>query len=195
MKKKELVCVAMFCMLTMVSFGQEKEKQFGFELSSGLSVATNTLNGTELKPGFGFEGIFHYRFMPHLGVYGGWGWNRFGADNSNGSSAVCFEETGYVLGLQFKHPIGTLPLAYYLRGGVLYNHIETENNVGDIIHDTKHGFGFQFAGGVDINLGSNWSLTPGLKFNSLMKDIDVDGTTNQFHLNYLSLRIGILKKF
>lgn len=195
MKAKRFVFLAILGLLTMGSFAQEKERRFGFELSSGVSIATSKLSDAKLQPGFGLEGIFHYRFMPHTGIYGGWGWNRFGSDNSFAGSDVCFEETGYALGLQFKHPVGASALSYYLRGGGLYNHIETENAEGDVIHDTKHGWGFQLAGGIDINLGKNWSLTPGIKFNSLSRETKFEGVSKQMNLNHLSVRAGILKKF
>ena len=174
---------------------QEKEKRLGFELSTGASVATKKLGESTLNPGVGFEGIFHYRFMPHTGVYGGWGWNRFGADESFEGTDVCFEETGYVFGLQFKHPIGESKTLYYLRAGGLYNHIEIENADGDITHDSGHGLGWQVAGGIDFDLGKNWSLTPGVKFNSLNRDVENEGVNVPLDLNYLQLRLGILKKF
>jgi opacity protein-like surface antigen len=194
MKTKGLV-VTMLVLLTMSSFAQKTEKRFGFELNSGASLATKKIDDASLKPGFGFEGTFHYRFMPHIGVYAGWGWNRFGAEASYAGNDVCFEETGYVFGLNFNHPIGTSKLAYYLRAGALYNHIETENSDGDIIHDTGHGFGYQLAGGIDINLGKNWSLTPGLKFNSLSRDTDYEETNKTLDYQYISARIGIMKRF
>jgi len=194
MKIKELA-LTMLVLLSVSSFAQESEKRFGFELNSGLSVATKKIDGASLKAGFGFEGTLHYRFMPHLGVYAGWGWNRFGADNSFACDDVCFEETGYVFGLNFQHPIGTSKLAYYFRAGALYNHIETENSDGDIVHDSHHGFGYQLAGGIDVNLGKNWSLTPGLKFNSLSRDTDYEGVSKQFDYQYISVRIGVAKKF
>ncbi len=195
MKTKGLLFLVIFGVISIGSFAQENEKRFGFELSSGVSVATSKLSDAKLQPGFGIEGIFHYRFMPHTGIYGGWGWNRFSADNSFAGKDVCFEETGYVFGLQFKHPVGTSALSYYLRGGGLYNHIETENADGDNINNTGHGLGYQIAGGIDINMGSNWSLTPGIKFNSLSRETDFEGTSKQMDLNYLSVRVGILKKF
>jgi len=195
MKTKGLVFLTIFGLFVMGSFAQENEKRFGFELSTGASVATSKLSGVKLNPGFGFEGILHYRFMPHLSVYGGWGWNRFGADESFTGDDVCFEETGYVFGLEFKHPIGELPLAYYLRGGALYNHIEVENSDGDIIMDSGHGLGWQLAGGIDVPLGKNWSLTPGIKFNSLNREVNDEGVTLPLDQNYISVRVGILKKF
>jgi hypothetical protein len=82
-----------------------------------------------------------------------------------------------VFGLQYKHAIGSTPLSYYLRAGGLYNHIEIENADGDIIGDTEHGLGWQFAAGIDYSLGKNWSITPGLKFNSLARDVEMNGTT------------------
>jgi len=159
-------------------------------LSSGASLATSKPSEAKLNPGFGFEVILNYRFLPDTGIYGGWGWNRFGADNSFAGNDVCFEETGYNLGLQFKHPIGESATSYYFRAGGLYNHIEIENADGDITHDSGHGLGWQLAGGVDINLGKNWSLTPGVKFNSLNRDVKNEGVNVPLDLNYLQFIIG-----
>lgn len=195
MKTKELMALILLTVLSVNSIAQESDKRFGFELSGGASFATQKLGGADLNTGLGFEGIFHYRFMPHLGVYAGWGWNKFAADKSAIGADLDFEETGYVVGLQFKHPIGSSPMSYYVRAGGLYNHIEVENDEGDIIHDTGHGFGWQLAGGIDIPLGKNWSLTPGVKFNALSRDLDEDGVSTALDLNYLSVRVGILKKF
>lgn len=195
MKTKVLILTIVLVILSLFSGAQEEEKRFGFELSSGVSIATQKLSGADLNPGFGFEGVFHYRFLPHTGVYGGWGWNRFGADNSFTGSDVCFEETGYVFGLQIKHPIGQSATSYYFRAGGLYNHIEIENADGDITHDSGHGLGWQLAVGLDFDLGKNWSLTPGLKFNSLSRNVNEEGVDVPLDLNYLSFRIGIFKKF
>ena len=194
MKTKTFVITALLLTFFLCINAQEKNNRFGFEASTGASVATQKLGGSTLNPGVGFEGIFHYRFLPHTGVYGGWGWNKFGADESFAGNDVSFEETGYVLGLQFKHPIGESATSYYFRAGGLYNHIELEND-GDVTHDSKHGFGWQLAGGFDFKLGKNWSLTPGIKFNSLNRDIENEGVNVPLDLNYLQLRVGILKKF
>jgi len=194
MKTKVLIAVAVLA-ITLSGYAQEKEKRFGFELSGGASFATHKLGGANLQIGFGGEGIFHYRFMPHAGVYAGWGYNAFTAENSFAGNEIDFEETGYVFGLQFKHPIGISAFSYYVRAGGLYNHIELENTDGEIIGDTDHGMGWQAAGGVDIPLGRNWSLTPGVKFNSLSGDVNLEGTTTQLDLNYIQVRVGILKKF
>ena len=196
MKTKAIILSSFLFLLTVIQVkAQEKTKRFGFEFSTGASFATSEPNNVRLNPGFGFEGIFHVRVMEHAGIYGGWGWNRFGSDESFAGDDACFEETGYVFGLQFKHPVGTMPLSYYLRAGGLYNHIEVENSEGNIIYDSGHGMGLQLAGGLDFQLGSNWSFTPGLKFNLLPSEIDMEGVTKELDINYLSVRVGILKRF
>jgi opacity protein-like surface antigen len=194
MKTKGFALI-MLVLVSMGCFAQEPEKRFGFELNTGASMATKKIGDAETNLGFGFEGTFQYRVVSNFGVYAGWGWNRFGAESSFAGDDVCFEETGYVFGLSYVKPIGSKNLSYYVKAGALYNHVETENSNGDIINDTGHGLGFQLAGGININLGSNWSLTPGLKFNTLSRDTDFEGTSRQLDYQYISARIGILKKF
>jgi opacity protein-like surface antigen len=195
MKTKVFAILGLMILLTSGAFAQSSEKRFGFELNSGVSLPVSELDNAKLNTGFGFEGILHYRFMPHLGAYAGWGWNRLSADHSFAGEDVDFEETGYVVGLQFMHPIGNSPFSYYVRGGGLYNHIETENATGEIINDTGHGFGFQLGGGVSYNFGNNWSFAPGIKFSSLRPDADFEGVSRSLDYQYISLRIGIVKQF
>lgn len=190
MKKQALAIIALATMVSISTIAQDNSGRFGIELTGGASFATQELAGNNLNTGFGFEGLLHYRVLPHAGLYAGWGWNRFAADSN-----FDYEETGYIMGLQFKHPIGSSPVAYYLRAGALYNHIEVENENGDIIGDTGHGWGWQAAAGVDIPLGSGWSLAPGVKFNSLSRDLEEDGVKTELNLNYFSARLGIVKMF
>ncbi len=194
MKTKGLLILATITLLSLSSFGQEKENRFGIELNGGASFATRELGGADLNTGVGFETVFHYRFMNHLGAYAGWGWNKFSTDDTFAGNSVDFEETGYVFGLQFMHPISTSSLSYYARLGGLYNHIEIEEG-DDIIEDTGHGLGFQIAAGINIPLGSNWNLNPGLKFNAISGDIDNNGNTTDLDLNYIMIRVGIVKNF
>tara|TARA_R110002050_G_scaffold151855_2_gene279101 strand:+ start:30879 stop:31502 length:624 start_codon:yes stop_codon:yes gene_type:complete len=195
MKTKAFLCIIFVVLISVTTFAQENEKRFGFEFSSGASVATQKLAGTSLNTGYGFEAIFHYRILPHTGVYAGWGLNSFSADESFAGNDVCFEETGYVFGLQYKRPFGDSSLQYYLRAGGLFNHVETENTGGDIINDTGHGLGWQLAAGIDVKLGNNWSLTPGLKFNALSRDSEFDEVSRTLDYNYISLRVGVVKLF
>ncbi len=195
MKTRVLSLFVMFASLNCLA--QEKESRWGFELDGGASLALKKPADAQMKVGFGFEGTLHYRFYEHLGVYAGWGWNRFSSENSFAGRNCDFEETGYVFGLQFKHTMGNSPISYYVRAGGLWNHIEIENSEGKIIKDTGHGLGCQFAAGVFIPIGKSWSINTGLKFNSLnRKNIEFsDHVKRTLDLKYLSLRVGIIKMF
>ncbi|MGQ1891043.1 outer membrane beta-barrel protein [Thermophagus sp. OGC60D27] len=194
-KVKVFTIVGMVMLLTSGIIAQNSEKKFGFEINGGASIATKELSNTRLNAGGGFEFLLHYRFVPHLGAYAGWGWNKLPADNSFAGDDICFEETGYIFGFQLMHPIGNSPFSYYARVGGLYNHIETENAEGDIINDTGHGLGFQLASGVNYYLGKNWNLTGGVKFNSLSRDADFEGISKNLDYQYVSIRIGFVKQF
>ena len=194
MKTKALIALALATIISVTVFAQEKERRFAFELSGGPSMATREF-ADGLRVGFGFDGTFHYRFMPHTGIYGGWGENWFSTETSFSEANMDFEETGYVLGLQFKHPLEGSSSSYFLRAGALYNHIEVENENGDITGDTGHGPGLQLAAGIDIRLGSTWSLTPVVKYNALSRTLNSEGGTLDIRYNYLTVRIGILKMF
>jgi opacity protein-like surface antigen len=195
MKTKALAIFSMIILLSLASYAQNSSKKLGIELNGGASFPLSELSHTKLNPGVGFEAIFHYRFIPHLGVYTGWGWNKLSADKSFSGDDVCFEETGYILGLQFIHPISNSSFSYYVRGGGVYKHIETENAEGDIINDTGHGLGFQAAGGIAYDFGKNWSLTTGARYNMLNRDADFEGVNRKLNYQYISVNLGIVKMF
>jgi opacity protein-like surface antigen len=195
MQKRVLLLV--FICASLGCFAQEKESKFGIELGGGTSVALRKLDDAKLRVGGGFEGTLHYTFYKHLGAYAGWGWNRFASENSFAGTNCDFEETGYAFGLQFKHPIGNSPVSYYVRAGGLWNHIEIENSDGDMVKDSKHGFGYQLAGGIYIPFATHWSFNTGLKFNSLnRKNIEFsENVKRNLDLKYLSLRVSIILNF
>jgi hypothetical protein len=194
MRTKGLMMLA-FLLIFAKSYSQDDKSRFGFELNSGVSLATSELGHFKLKPGIGFEGMFHYNFAANWGVYVGWGWNKLTSKDKLNDYKPDFEETGYVFGLQFKHPIGELPLKYYIRTGGLYNHIEVEDSNGNIVEDTGHGLGWQIAGGLEINLSPRCSLVPGFRYNSLSRTSKHPEIMDDMKLKYISLRVGIIKMF
>ena len=130
------------------AFSMQAQNRASFELRGHASFPTEDFNNTELQNGMGFEGMFDYRFLPHLSVYAGWGWNQFTTDAAVNELDV--EETGYLFGLQFNHPIGDGWLSYYVRAGGTYNHLEIEDTSGDILDDSGHGLGYRIGLGFDI---------------------------------------------
>ena len=171
------------------------QDRFGVELSLDGSTATQDVGDATLNPGLGFEANLTYRFMPHLSAYAGWGWQRFGSDGSFAGAEMDFEETGYRFGLQFMHPLGSTPIDYFVRAGGIYNHIELENSGGDITADSGHGLGWQAGAGIAVPIGAKWRFMPGLRYQSLSRDIEVGTVTTDVDLNYVALEIGFHRAF
>ena len=195
MKTKVLAVIFFVAVMFATALAQEGEKRFGIELNGEVAFVSSDLAGSSLSAGLGFETIFQYRFMKFTSVYGGWGWNHFNANESFAGPDMDFEQTGYILGLQFKRSIKDSPISYFVRTGLLYSHIEIENNSGDILNDTGHGVGFQVVAGIEVSMGKNWNLAPGIKFNSLSGETELEGVKYQLDHRFVSTRIGIIKRF
>jgi opacity protein-like surface antigen len=191
MKKSVLFFILMLGILSHL-FSQHR---FTFELKGGASFATEDLADANLNTGSGFEGILEYRLVDQLNIYGGWGWNRFSAAESFAGPESDFEETGYIFGLKYALPFGQSPVALYLKLGGIYNHIEIENKAGTIIADSGHGLGWQIGTGLEINLSDSWQLRPGVKLQSLSREVTLSETTTELDLNYLWAGLGIAWSF
>ena len=195
MKTKVFLTLVLIILTSTATMAQEKENRFEIELNGDVVFISTELSGASLNAGLGFETILQYRFRPFTSIYGGWGWNHSNAEESFAGTDVDFEETGYIFGLQYKHQFVESPVSYFVRGGVLYNHIETENSNGYIINDSGHGFGYQLVGGIEVSIANNWSLVSGLKFSSLSREIEFEGENYQLDHCYVSVRLGIIKSF
>ena len=203
---KQIVSISTLAIALLILFNGPLAAQFNtempanrwdVELTGGVSMATYKLGGADLNTGGGFEAAFHYRITPNIGAYAGWGWNKFSADRSFAGDDMDFEETGYVFGMQYIRPFGNSNFSGYLRLGGLYNHIELENADGDITDDTGHGLGWQLAGGIEIPVGQQWKIIPGVKFNALSRELNSDEPygKQQLDLNYITFRTGIVRSF
>lgn len=195
MKRSILVVVALLAFFALYQTEVQAQNRWGAEFRSGVDFATKNIADADLKTGFGFEGSIAYRLMPHLAAYAGWSWNHFGVDQSFAGVDASFEETGYTFGLQFIHPIGDLDINYLVRLGGTYNHIEIENDNGDIIIDSGHGLGWQAEAGLVITLSENFSLLPSVRYRSLSRDIDINNINTSVELNYFSVGVGISWSF
>jgi hypothetical protein len=195
-KNSSIVAFIIGATLMMSSLNSDAQSKWSFSLRPGINFATKKLGDTELKTGFGVEGAFAYRFMPHLGAYAGWSWNKFAASQSAAGANMDFEETGYSFGLQFIHPFSEKSrINYMVKGGGTYNHIETENSEGKIINDTGHGLGWQLGVGAAIPVGKKINLVPEIRYRSLSRDIKIDNTTTAIDLNYVSVGVGFSFSF
>lgn len=168
---------------------------WSLEFRPGIDYATKDIADADLGMGFGLEGIVAYHFMPHLAAYAGWSYNNFAVDQSFAGPDASFEETGYSFGFQFIHPIGESTLSYLVRIGGTYNHIEIENNDGDIIIDSGHGLGWQAEAGLMIPLSDKFSLLPSVRYRSLSREIEIESIITSVDLNYLSVGVGLSWSF
>lgn len=166
------------------------QNRWSVEFRPAANFFTRDPVNTDPKTGYGIDGTVAYQFIPHLEVYAGWVWNKFSADQSFAGTNVDFEETGYTFGLQLVRPL-TSKINYLIRGGGIYNHIEVENNSGDIIADSGHGLGWQIESGLSLVSDKRWSLTPSLRYRSLSRDVTIEDDTYEINLNYISAGIGL----
>lgn len=181
--------------LFLIAQTANAQNRLSWEIRTGVDFATQELGNADLNTGFGFDGIISYRFMPHTSLFGGWGWHRFTSESSFAGSDVDFEETGYTFGLEFMHPLGTSQLDYYLRAGGIYNHIEAEDNDGDITSDTGHGLGWQAEAGLAFDIGNRWLLKPGVRYRSLSRDFDIGSNSFETDLTTFNIAVGISRTF
>ena len=192
--KKLLFTIVALTLLTVFNQSIAQDK-WSLELRPGVNYATQDIADANLELGFGTELTIAYRFMPHLAAYAGWSYNNFAVDQSFAGTDASFEETGYTFGLQFIHPIGESGLSYLVRAGGTYNHIEIENNDGDIIIDSGHGLGWQAEAGLVIPLSERFSLLPSVSYRSLNRDIKIENVSTSVDLNYLSVGVGLSWSF
>jgi hypothetical protein len=192
--KKLLLTTAVLTMFVLFNQSIAQDK-WSLELRPGVDYATKDIADADLELGFGAELSIAYRFMPHLAAYAGWSYNNFAVDQSFAGSDASFEETGYTFGLQFIHPIGESNISYLVRAGGTYNHIEIENNDGDITIDSGHGLGWQAEAGLVIPLSEKFSLLPSLRYRSLSRDIDIENVSTPVQLNYFSVGVGLSWSF
>ncbi|MCF7885751.1 MAG: porin family protein [Candidatus Marinimicrobia bacterium] len=171
------------------------QNPWSLEIRGGLHNATQELGDADIGTGLGFEATITYSFMPNLGAYTGWGWNNFNADQSFKGSDIDFEETGYTFGLQYMNSCQSLNFDYLIRAGGIYNHIEVENNEGDIVDDSGHGLGWQAGAGLMIPFVKNWTIIPSVRYRALSSELE-DGNENiDVDLTYISGGIGFSWSF
>ena len=166
------------------------QSRWSVEAIGGAAFATQKFSGAELGTGLGLEVNARYRVLPHLAVYGGWDWHHFPSDQPLAGGDMDVEDTGYAFGLRFEHPLSSRT-AYWVRLGGTANHIELEDAGGDILIDSGHGMGWEAGGGVTVPIGYRLTLTPGVRYRALSRDLAIGGVTAPVDLRYVTVGMGI----
>lgn len=189
---KFLISAVLVFFMAANTYSQER---FSAEFRPGISFPLNEMAGTKVNTGYGFELTLAYEVLPDVGIYAGWGWNKFNADNAFMTTRVDIEETGYTAGIQYIHRLYESSFSYLIRGGVVYNHLELEDNDGELIADSGQGIGWQAEAGISFDIGNSWEVRPTLRYRSLPGNIDVFNGQMSVDLRYISFGVGLAKKF
>lgn len=183
----------MFLFIWMPSGAQHR---VSVQVRPGATFATTRLGDANLKTGYGIEGSVAYRMVPGIAVYAGWGWNGFSAGESFAGKDMDFQETGYAVGIQLVHPFSAdLPFDYFLKAGLILRHIEVENPDAVVVADSGHGAGFQVEAGLSFPVGDQWNVIPGIKYESLTRELPIAGVHYKSDLNYLSAGVTVCYTF
>ena len=172
----------------------QAQSRFSVELRGGAAWPTADVGDATLETGGGFGFNAGFRLQPHLGVYAGWDWHRFVTDEPFSGGNYDIEDTGYVFGLQFRHPI-TSRVGGWLRGGGIYNHIELEDDAGSIIADSGHELGWEAGGGMLFPIGERFVLTPGVRYRTFSATLDAGDGDVPVDLSYIAAEIGLTYSF
>src|SRR5688500_2312216 len=166
------IIISTVALLELASAGMAQEQQrYGAEARGGAAFPTQDLGDASLYNGGGAGFTIHYRFMPHVLLYAGGDWFLLKTDEPFRGADYDVVNTGWAFGLQFQHPV-LKSIGYWLRAGGTYQHIELEDDDGDIISDSGHELGWEAGGGVHIPLGGGFALTPGVRYRMLAVDFE-----------------------
>jgi len=194
MKRSAVILIGVVAIIAFIApLKTMAQSRWGLDLRGSVAFPTQSFGEADLSTGFGVEPTLTYRFLPHLGVYAGWGWHQFNTDDMVVGNDMDVEETGYTFGLQFVHPIEGTSLSYFVRAGGIHNHIEVENDEGDIMADSGHGFGWQAEVGISVPMNDYWSLMPGVRYRALSRDLEIENVSTEVDLNYLSVGVSLAR--
>ena len=188
---KTVTSMSLGLLMVVLSVSMNAQGLFSVAFRPSSSVPLKDLGTMNLKKGGGFEATFSYQFIEGFTVYGGWGWNIF-LPEEDLAPFDHFEETGYRFGIQRIQPLSKKSkLNFLLSGGAVLNHIESENEEGDIIDDSGHGIGWEADLGMSIPLNERWQIVPGVRYHSLSREIETDGVAESVDLNYIAIGVAV----
>jgi opacity protein-like surface antigen len=194
--KTPTLLIAGLALLIAASPAEAQDRRFGVEVRGGAAFPIQDIGADELGRGVALEGTFSYRFTPMVGAYAGWGWAHFNPETSFAGADIDFEKTGYVFGLGFDLPLSeNAPVSGWLRVGGSVAHLELEDAEGDIVADSGHGLGFDAAAGLAFALGDRWTLTPGVRYSLLSRDLEIGTVTTEMELEYVAVDLGLAFSF
>lgn len=165
---------------------------FSFEVRGGLVFPTGDFGESEedvgeVTSGFTVGANATYHFMPLLGIYAGYTYNRFGVE---GLEDLDVNDHGFNAGLRLAIPTPLLPIDPYVKGGAVFNKLGfTYDGDDEDFIDSDNSLGFEVGAGVGIVLGPTLSFTPQVTYTRYEPKYDGEG--DSFTVQHLRADVGL----
>jgi opacity protein-like surface antigen len=161
---------------------------FSVELRAGAALPTGDF-GEGLNTGWTAGLTAQYNFTPMIGVYGGYSFTSFGADEEEvgEDEDVNINDRGFNAGLRASFAPMAAGLSPWIKGGLVYNELEFEVDGESLTSDSK--LGFEVGGGLAFPLGPRISITPGVTYTAYSfddEDLDLD-----LDVSHVKIDIGL----
>lgn len=174
------------------------QDRYQWEVRPGFAIPTENFFGNEdLDTGFGFNGSLAMMFTPNFGAYAALDVAGFNNLDSFAGSNVNVLESGYALGLQIQSPLNASGrFGFRARAGITYADIElTPDYERDELARSGHGRGWELGVAMVIALPNKWTITPGVRYRELARNLNYVGTTRSVRLEYVSVGVGFSRSF
>ncbi len=194
MRTANVLCLSA-CLLLLSAGQAAAQGRWTIEVRGGVNFPVEEFLELDLERGFGFEGTIGFDIVPGLGLYGGWDWQRRELEVFPFvQGTVDVEDTGYVFGIRYMPPAG--PVSPWLRAGGIYNHVELEDQAGDIFADSDHTLGFEVGAGLQFRVGESFALTPGVRYRRFEPDVRGGPLPERsVTMSYFTAEVGIAVRF
>jgi hypothetical protein len=176
----------------------QAQPRWTLDARASAAIPTADVEGHDLGTGFGGRATLGYRILARTGAYVDWDWHAFAPDQSFAGGSVGFEESGFTLGIGLRHPIRAGDVdgpAVAVRAGGTYNHVELEDSRGREIADSGYGVGWEAGAGLDFGISERVRLTPGLRYRSFSRPVQIESTRTEVGLRYFSFDVGASFEF
>ena len=195
---KSLIRIALLAAIPAFATSVSAQQPWSVELRAGGAFPTVDMVG-DLGTGNGIaiEGNVSYDLLPFLGVFVGWDWVGFTPENSFAGTDIDFEGTGYLAGVQYQRAVTeALPFEIWLRAAVRYDHLELEDDAGDIVAGTDRDVGLDVGLGFSVDINDTWAVTPGVRYRAVTHDVQTSPSrTDEAEFRHVIVDVGVAYRF